>query len=138
MEHYGYARGAVYGHTVPAVGGDEEVVACAALVGTVKTEGRHGGGVGGVWEYIWRYRCRPHDTAGCVEDAVDACAEAGRHSKHHEQDLERRGREGLLQWSGTEDHVDQHWRSGVSRELPMGEQSAWWCGLKRSNHCTTL
>lgn len=105
MGHHGYARGAVYDYSVPAVGGVEEVVVAAEnggeeaergyRGGISSIRGGFGGGCGGV-----------DDPVGCVEDEDDAGEGEGGGVLVDGQDLEGGGREGVLEWCWAQDDVD--------------------------------
>lgn len=71
VEYYDFSRGAVYRHSVPVVGGDEEVEVEDYAAGWWEGED-YGVGewVGG--EYGWSDGCGDNYAAGCVEDEDDA------------------------------------------------------------------
>ncbi len=115
VERDGDARGAVYRHSVSAVGSDE---------GLAEAEDGEGGSDGcgecGVWIGGGGGGGGVHDAVGCGEDEVDVGEGESGDREVVEGDMEGGRCGGFLEGSWAEGFVDFGWGSHFLGELSMG------------------
>lgn len=101
MEYYCHAGGAVYGCSIPVVGGVEGMEEEEDGKG-----GDYGDGKWGFWECGGGGGGGGDDTVGCIEDEVDVGEGKGEGGGAAGEDIEGEWTEGFFCGFGPEDFVD--------------------------------
>lgn len=115
MGDYGYEGSAVYGDTVSAVGGDEDVEEKSQGVG-----GNHGSRKRSLWERGRGGGSVVDDAAGCLENKDDAGARPTSRDPFAAADTQGFGTTAFVRRYRTKNCVDLRRGSNFLGQLPMG------------------